>query len=70
MAAITSLLNYKKDKRMDYFHYMIDWYKGFPFECATVDELNSSFITTGFESVKVKQISSLGCNEILFRIVK
>lgn len=32
MAAITPLLNYKKDRGMSYFHDIIDWYGGFPFK--------------------------------------
>lgn len=70
MAAITPLINYKKDRGMSYFHDIIDWYGGFPFEYASVDELNSFFISNGFEAVKIKQTSSLGCNEILYRKVK
>lgn len=66
MAAITPLLNYKKDRGMSYFHDIIDWYGGFPYEYASVDELNSFFIKHGFEVVKVKETPSLGCNEVLY----
>lgn len=66
MKAIRPLLNYKKDRGMSYFHDLIDWYGGFPFEYAKVEELNKFFKLHGFEVIKVKTTTSLGCNEILY----
>lgn len=66
MVAIKPILNYKKNRGMSYFHDVIDWYGGFPFEYASVDELSIFFKKHGFELLKVKQTTSLGCNEILY----
>ncbi|MFZ1787745.1 MAG: class I SAM-dependent methyltransferase [Saprospiraceae bacterium] len=70
MVAIKPLLNYQKDRGMSYFHDIIDWYGGFPFEYASVGELNSFFKNHGFEAIKIEQALSLGCNEILYQKIR
>jgi len=65
--AFNSLKNYKKGRGMIMINDIIDWMGGFPYEYATVKELQDFFKERGFELVKVKEATSLGCHQILFK---
>jgi 2-polyprenyl-3-methyl-5-hydroxy-6-metoxy-1,4-benzoquinol methylase len=65
--AIEALKNYKKGRGMNMINDMIDWIGGFPYEYATVKELDDFFKKRGFELIKVKEASSLGCHQIIFK---
>jgi len=67
--AINPLLNYKSRRGMSWFNDIIDWMGGFPYEYASVSELKDFFKTYGFELFKLKESTSLGCNELLFKKV-
>lgn len=65
--AIKPLLNYRKNRGMSIFHDMIDWIGDFPYEYATLEELNEYLYKFGFAPVNVVPASSLGCPEIVYR---
>lgn len=65
--AINSLKNYKQGRGMNIVNDIIDWMGGFPYEYATVKELDDFFAEKGFTLIKVKEATSLGCHEILFK---
>ena len=67
MIAIKPLLNYKKNRGMNYFNDLIDWMGGFPFEFVDYDVLINFFEANGFVFVKGNRASSLGCHQILFK---
>ncbi|MGB3197193.1 MAG: class I SAM-dependent methyltransferase [Saprospiraceae bacterium] len=66
MVAIGPLLNYKADRGMNILNDLVDWYGGFPFEYASIDDLEKYLRSKGFEMVNVISTNSLGCNEMLF----
>ena len=65
--AIKPLLNYKHERGMNLLNDIIDWMGGFPYEYASVEELETFFIQHNFILEKVKRETSLGCNELLFK---
>lgn len=65
--ALKPLLNYKKNRGMDVIHDMIDWMGGFPFEYATLNELNTFFAARGFELLKANEAKSTGCHEVIYQ---
>ena len=67
MVAIKPLITYKKKRGMSRVHDIVDWIGGFPYEFATHDNLRKFFETYGFELVKSKQATSLGCHEMVFK---
>jgi 2-polyprenyl-3-methyl-5-hydroxy-6-metoxy-1,4-benzoquinol methylase len=66
MTAIRPLLNYKEDRGMNILNDLVDWYGGFPFEYASVEELEKFVTLRGFKMTNVIRTTSLGCNEMLF----
>lgn len=65
--AIRPLLNYKKNRGMNFKNDIIDWIGGFPYEYATIDELNEFFIKNNFTIQKEFRTNSLGCNQVIYR---
>ncbi|CAK8717279.1 Class I SAM-dependent methyltransferase [Candidatus Electrothrix gigas] len=66
MIAIRELYLYKKKRGMSLMHDTKDWMGGYPFEFATYNNLKLYFEGRGFELVRGKQASSLGCHEMIF----
>lgn len=66
MVAIKPLLNYRNNRGMSVAHDMIDWIGGFPFEFASYESLNSYMLARGFELLRGKKATSLGCHEMVF----
>lgn len=67
MTAIRPLLNYKARRGMSVMHDLIDWIGGFPFEFARYEVLQGHIYARGFEFLKGKQATSLGCHELVFK---
>ncbi|MCT2557801.1 class I SAM-dependent methyltransferase [Tsuneonella sp. YG55] len=67
MIAIRPLIDYRKQRGMNFSHDLIDWIGGFPFEFATYEALVHFLETAGFEHVRGTRATSLGCHEIVFR---
>ena len=70
MRAIRPLLNYKKNRGMSIYHDIIDWMGGFPYEYATYQELNTFFEKKGFKLIKGREVTSLGCHQMVFQKIK
>jgi 2-polyprenyl-6-hydroxyphenyl methylase/3-demethylubiquinone-9 3-methyltransferase len=68
LEGIKPLLNYKKKRGMSFFHDLIDWIGGFPYEFSRFDILESYLDKRGFELVNCRVASSLGCHEIVAKL--
>ena len=63
------MLNYseRNDRGMSYWHDMVDWIGGYPFEVAKPEEIFYFFKQRGFTLSKLTTCAgSLGCNEFVF----
>jgi 2-polyprenyl-6-hydroxyphenyl methylase/3-demethylubiquinone-9 3-methyltransferase len=58
--------NYEVSRGMSRWHDMVDWVGGFPFETATIDEIQAFLRTRGFVATKVLASASVGCNQFVF----
>lgn len=65
--ALAPLREYKKSRGMSLKHDIIDWIGGFPYEYATIQELNTFFGQHNFTVVKEVKSQSLGCNQIVYK---
>jgi 2-polyprenyl-6-hydroxyphenyl methylase/3-demethylubiquinone-9 3-methyltransferase len=61
--------NPKKKKRgMDFFHDLVDWLGGYPYEYATLEEIRSFVCGQGFECLRIRPAQvPTGCNEFVFK---
>ncbi len=58
----------KKERGMNFFHDVIDWVGGYPYEYASIDEMQKMMASLGFEMLKaVPAEVPTGCNEFIFR---
>lgn len=58
---------FKKRRGMSFYHDVIDWVGGYPYEYATREEIISYMEKTGFKCIKfVKPPVPIGCNEFVF----
>jgi 2-polyprenyl-6-hydroxyphenyl methylase/3-demethylubiquinone-9 3-methyltransferase len=58
----------RSKRGMSYWHDLIDWIGGYPFEVATPEAIFDFCAARGFEMVKLKTCGGgLGCNEFVFR---
>lgn len=59
---------YKKDRGMSYWHNLVDWVGGYPFEVAKPEEISDFYAALGF-SLKEKSIidTGWGNNQFVFR---
>ena len=58
----------QSSRGMSYWHDLIDWIGGYPFEVATPEAIFDFYTASGFELVKLKTCGGgLGCNEFVFR---
>jgi 2-polyprenyl-6-hydroxyphenyl methylase/3-demethylubiquinone-9 3-methyltransferase len=65
-----NILHYGESSRrgMSYWHDLIDWIGGHPFEVATPEAIFDFYKANGFELAKLKTCGGrLGCNEFVFR---
>ena len=65
---VTKQNPFDKERGMEFFHDVVDWVGGYPYEFATVEEIRAYFIERGFEEEKffAAQVPT-GCNEFVFR---
>lgn len=63
------LMNYNKQRGMNIQNDLIDWIGGFPFEYATVEEIDLFLSPKGFKLINAFKTTSLGCNEMIFKKV-
>ena len=58
----------KKERGMDFYHDVVDWVGGYPYEYATVDELRAFAVQHGFEEIRFRAAQvPTGCNEFVFQ---
>jgi len=68
--AIKPLLTYKRKRGMSRFNDIVDWVGGFPYEFCTYDKLIKYFELRGFTLMNGREVTSLGCHEIVFQLKK
>ncbi len=60
-----------KERGMDFFHDVVDWVGGYPYEYASVDEIKVLVGSLGFSCLQVWRAQApTGCNEFVFRKYK
>ncbi|MDA0991489.1 MAG: class I SAM-dependent methyltransferase, partial [Verrucomicrobia bacterium] len=53
---------------MDFFHDVVDWVGGYPYEYATVDDIQKLVRRHGFTCLRVNPAQvPTGCNEFVFQ---
>jgi SAM-dependent methyltransferase len=58
----------KKERGMDFFHDVVDWVGGYPYEYASEKEIRSLVSDKGFECLRVRSAQvPTGCNEFIFQ---
>lgn len=70
MSYFNTILNYSHQSRrgMSYWHDMIDWIGGYPFEVAKPEEIFSFYRSQGYSLEKLKTCGGgIGCNEYVFK---
>jgi 2-polyprenyl-3-methyl-5-hydroxy-6-metoxy-1,4-benzoquinol methylase len=63
---IKYIRNYQSLRGMNFFTDIKDWLGGYPYEFASIEEIDSYFKTVGFICTKTNPARSIGCNEFLF----
>ncbi len=58
---------YKTLRGIDFYTGIKDWLGGYPYEYASISEIEQYFIKFNSVCVEKKEVRSLGCNEFLFR---
>jgi 2-polyprenyl-3-methyl-5-hydroxy-6-metoxy-1,4-benzoquinol methylase len=60
--------SYRNNRGMSYWHDLLDWVGGYPYEVATPDEIFEFFKARGFALTKLHcGHVGIGCNEFVFR---
>ncbi len=58
----------RKDRGMDFYHDVVDWVGGYPYEYASIQEIQDLVCPKGFECLAVHPAKvPTGCNEFVFR---
>ena len=58
----------QKGRGMDFYHDVIDWVGGYPYEYASIREVRDLVCSKGFECLRVQPaLVPTGCNEFVFR---
>jgi 2-polyprenyl-3-methyl-5-hydroxy-6-metoxy-1,4-benzoquinol methylase len=67
-AAVTRRNPLKKERGMDFYHDVIDWIGGYPYEYATIGEIKTLFESLGFQLERtIPAAVPTGCNQFVFR---
>jgi 2-polyprenyl-3-methyl-5-hydroxy-6-metoxy-1,4-benzoquinol methylase len=67
-AAVTRRNPLKKERGMDFYHDVIDWIGGYPYEYATVGEIKALLESLGFQLERtIPAAVPTGCNQFVFR---
>ncbi|MBV9374215.1 MAG: class I SAM-dependent methyltransferase [Alphaproteobacteria bacterium] len=59
-----------KGRGMSWIHDVVDWVGGYPYEFASVKSITEFYERDGFEPVKIRENSSYGCHQLVFRRVR
>jgi len=60
------LFRTKKERGMSFWHDVVDWIGGYPFEVAKPEQIFDFYRDKGFVLMRLKTRTGLGCNEFLF----
>ncbi len=55
---------------MSWLHDVIDWVGGYPYEYASIGDIAEFYRRDGFEPVKIRENSSFGCHQLVFKRVR
>lgn len=67
-AAVTGRNPFRKDRGMDFYHDVVDWIGGFPYECAKAEEISTKLEALNFELERlIPAAIPTGCNQFVFR---
>jgi 2-polyprenyl-6-hydroxyphenyl methylase/3-demethylubiquinone-9 3-methyltransferase len=59
---------FRQRRGMSFYHNIVDWVGGYPYECASVDEIRSFVEPLGFETLSAERgPTPIACNEFIFR---
>ena len=67
---IRELTSASSVRGMSWLHDVIDWVGGYPYECASVGDITDFYRRDGFEPVKIRENSSYGCHQLVFKRVR
>ena len=56
----------KEERGMSFWHDIVDWVGGFPFEVATPDSIFDFYRTRGFRLDNLRTTNRSGCNQFVF----
>ncbi len=69
-AAYTRTNPFRQRRGMNFYHNIVDWVGGYPYEYAGPDELRAFVEPRGFELIEVRRgPTPIACNELVFRRV-
>lgn len=61
----------RRKRGMDFRHDVIDWIGGYPYECASAEDVRARLAEHGFEEVSFRPAPvPTGCNEYVFRRIR
>lgn len=66
---IRELTSASSGRGMSWLHDVIDWVGGYPYEYASVRSITDFYRRDGFEPVKIRENSSFGCHQLVFKRV-
>ena len=58
---------YKKKRGMSFYHDLIDWLGGYPFEVAKPEKIFHFYKSQGFILENLYTTNRLGCNQFVFK---
>jgi 2-polyprenyl-6-hydroxyphenyl methylase/3-demethylubiquinone-9 3-methyltransferase len=67
---IRELTSASSVRGMSWLHDVIDWVGGYPYEYASVGDITDFYRRDGFEPVKIRENSSYGCHQLVFKRVR
>ena len=67
---IRELTSASSGRGMSWLHDVIDWVGGYPYEYASVKDITDFYRRDGFEPVKIRENSSYGCHQLVFKRVR
>jgi 2-polyprenyl-6-hydroxyphenyl methylase/3-demethylubiquinone-9 3-methyltransferase len=67
---IRELTSPSSGRGMSWLHDVIDWVGGYPYEYASVKDITDFYRRDGFEPVKIRENSSYGCHQLVFKRVR
>ena len=67
---IRELTSASSVRGMSWLHDVIDWVGSYPYEYASVGDITDFYRRDGFEPVKIRENSSYGCHQLVFKRVR